>query len=257
MNKVHCPNCGAVLPAKNINIQTMMAVCAVCNTVFQFDADTLVKTKRQKLKAPDNIQVSEQDDRLEVSYHYRDHLGTIEIISIIACGVVMLMSLIGTALLLPRLPLVGLALLAVPLFTLYLMLAAIFNEVRVVIDAQQVRCRERPLYSFYNRTFERDTVVRAYSRADTAHGEHSINRQHVMLLLHDGQEKRLVQYTQPYLAAYIVQLLNTVLLEEDDADALVSPVSDPLSDTPDGEIDPEWLAVGDDGELIRRDRRGT
>jgi hypothetical protein len=67
---LNCPNCGAEIPAENINIQKMAALCSTCNHVFAFSADsgTGPKYKRRKLKKPRRLTLEGEGDRLEMSY---------------------------------------------------------------------------------------------------------------------------------------------------------------------------------------------
>jgi hypothetical protein len=52
--KIKCPACGAPVPAENINIQTMSAVCTECDNVFRFEAYTDHSPQR-KVKPPTQI----------------------------------------------------------------------------------------------------------------------------------------------------------------------------------------------------------
>ena len=65
--QVNCPNCGEKLPAENINIQKMTAVCPACDTVFSFDlpAD---KAKRRKVKQPAKLNLRDDNDRLQMEF---------------------------------------------------------------------------------------------------------------------------------------------------------------------------------------------
>jgi hypothetical protein len=67
--ELKCRNCGAPIPAENINIQEMLAVCPACNHVFEFDRGAVArKTKHRIPKRPARLHVYEEDDQLELSY---------------------------------------------------------------------------------------------------------------------------------------------------------------------------------------------
>jgi len=52
--KLNCPNCGEPIPADQINIQQMAAVCPNCDTVFSFQPPS-EKSKRRKIKQPAHL----------------------------------------------------------------------------------------------------------------------------------------------------------------------------------------------------------
>ncbi len=64
--QVTCPNCGETVPAEHINIQQMVAVCPVCDSVFSFDAPA-EKTKRRKVKQPEGLTLYDGDP-LEMAF---------------------------------------------------------------------------------------------------------------------------------------------------------------------------------------------
>lgn len=63
MQQLNCPNCGATVPAENINIQALMAVCSQCDTVFRFDTavEVATKAKRRKVHKPQHLQFHDGD----------------------------------------------------------------------------------------------------------------------------------------------------------------------------------------------------
>ena len=65
--QITCPQCGAHIPAENINIQQMVAVCPECNTVFEFASPCSQKSKIRKVKQPQKISVEDTND-LKISF---------------------------------------------------------------------------------------------------------------------------------------------------------------------------------------------
>jgi hypothetical protein len=67
--ELKCPNCGALIPAENINIQELLAVCSQCNHIFEFNRSVVArKRKPTDLNPPKRLRIYEEDDRLELSY---------------------------------------------------------------------------------------------------------------------------------------------------------------------------------------------
>lgn len=56
-----CIDCAESIPAENINVQDLVAVCPACDTVFRFNLDE-DKPKNRKIKAPERVTV--YDDAL-------------------------------------------------------------------------------------------------------------------------------------------------------------------------------------------------
>lgn len=63
-----CPECGETIPANNINVQKLIAVCPACAAVFPFDLPH-DHPKRRKVKPPQDMRIDEDDDRLHLVFH--------------------------------------------------------------------------------------------------------------------------------------------------------------------------------------------
>lgn len=67
--QIKCPQCGALIPAENINIQEMLAKCSECHHVFAFNRSAIArKSAPRKLKPPKRMFLQERDAGLELSY---------------------------------------------------------------------------------------------------------------------------------------------------------------------------------------------
>lgn len=76
--KLLCPNCQTPIPARNVNVQTMTAVCEACDSVFQFEPSALVgQVKRHKQAKPTHFTVR-QGDTWSVEYVWRKGWGALE-----------------------------------------------------------------------------------------------------------------------------------------------------------------------------------
>ena len=74
--KITCRNCGATIPAANINIQKMVALCTECNNVFALDQHTFArKSKRVIPKRPPRVTLHTHDDDDHLALSYRMVLG--------------------------------------------------------------------------------------------------------------------------------------------------------------------------------------
>lgn len=250
MDKLHCVNCDAPIPAKNVNIQTMMAVCEQCDTVFKFDESVVSKAKRAKLKAPPNFTVTEDEDSLEISYLYREHLGAGEMAVMFFAAIGLLVSgfvvIAAKGILAPTL-IMG----AVALFCIYLLAAFIFDRAHITIDDDTISHIEKPIYGFSNRTFDRDEVEKVYCKPVDANQLNNSDAYYsVVLAMADGSEGKLIQYTQRNIAFYIERMLNQ-RLNADAALQYAEPDAASLESAED-EISLDDLLIGDDGEVLSR-----
>jgi DNA-directed RNA polymerase subunit M/transcription elongation factor TFIIS len=67
--ELKCPNCGEFIPAENINIQEMVALCSECQHVFAFTRRAIArKTKRRIPPQPERVHAHVDDGGLELSY---------------------------------------------------------------------------------------------------------------------------------------------------------------------------------------------
>lgn len=258
MDKLHCVNCDAPIPAKNVNIQTMMAVCEQCDTVFKFDESVVSKAKRAKLKAPPNFTVTEDEESLEISYLYRQHIGGMEGVVIFFCLVGLLISAGGLiavkGALAPTL-IMG----AVALFCSYIVAAFALDRSTITIDDDTISHIEKPLYGFSNRTFNREEVEKVYCKAVDANQLNNSDAYYsVVLEMADGSEGKLLQYARRNIAFYIERMLNQRI----NADAVADAVADPALhgtepdatalESAEDELTLDDLLIGDDGEVLSR-----
>lgn len=147
--RLNCPNCGEAMPAENINIQEMVAVCPACDTVFPFEAPEQ-KTKRRKVKQPDGLTLHD-GAVLEMEFRTNWRLDRSE-------------EFVGTAAFSGSFSFVALIMLAaalqgeMPLVfpLLFGMVAAVadyslatllWNKTHITMDDQQITIRRKPLPS--------------------------------------------------------------------------------------------------------------
>lgn len=69
--QLQCPNCNKIVPAENINIQQMAAVCPHCDAVFRFDLSEPEKDqpmRRRKVKQPQRLQLNDDEHHLHMAF---------------------------------------------------------------------------------------------------------------------------------------------------------------------------------------------
>lgn len=263
MDKLHCVNCGATIPAKNVNIHSMMAVCEACDTVFKFDETVVVgKTKREKVKTPQNFAVTEDEDSgLEISYLFREHFGSSEWAAVIFgfIGLIFSISIVlATRGVMPPLLIFG----GVVLFCLWVLVSYLINRAHITINDDSVQFFETPIYGFSNRKFDREDLVRVYCKPVDANELNNADAYFsVVLVYDDGSERKLIHYTQRDIAFYIQRMLTRHLgmdaIAESPSPILQEDESvDNIGDSAEDDLPLDALLFGDDGEVRSRNHRG-
>lgn len=225
--QLKCPNCGQSIPARQINVQKLIAVCDNCDAVFNVDAGALPTPgrKRRKVPQPERFQVVEEDGRLEMRYLFREHMGWLEYVvggiftAMALAGIVGLGVLLASGMLLGTLPL-----LAVIGLLGYMIGTIVVNEAEMILDDTTLTYREQPLFMFANKQVERSEIARVYAKPGELSGNPSDDYYNIMVQMPDGTEKTLVQYARRDIATYTVQMLEEYL--NADAEALESPFVD-------------------------------
>ena len=253
--QLKCPNCGQVIPARQINVQKLIAVCDHCDAVFNVDAGALPTPgrKRRKVPQPERFQVVEEDGRLEMRYFFREHLGWLEYVvgglfAVLALGgVVGLGALLASGTLLLMLPVLA------GIVVLVYLLASIFvNEGELILDEMTLAYREGPLFMFADKAIDRSEVVRVYATPAKLSDNPLDDYYNIMVQLPDNTEKTLVQYARRDIAAYMVQMVEEYLSA--DADALESPfVEEAGSDSVPAEGEVMAAPATDDADLSLED----
>jgi hypothetical protein len=222
--QLKCVNCGATIPAKQINVQKLMAVCQHCDAVFSIEDmagttalhESSVKQKRRKTSQPDKVNVREENGNLSIDYHVRDKLGWLEIVF----GIILLV--IG----------VPLGILSLSLFTAanflasfivfllaivcFFFLSSLFvNTLEVTADDNHFTYKESPIYVFAHKQIERaDVVGFRTEQANLANNSHD-DYYNIYAQLVDGDEVPFIQYLQRPVAYFIHQMLEDYVISPD------------------------------------------
>jgi hypothetical protein len=215
---LHCPNCGAEIPAENINIQKMAALCSACNHVFAFSADsgTGPKHKRRKLKKPKRLSLEGEGDRLEISYlRVLDQNAYGALAGIGFAALIFTMGFLAV-LLSPDVPKGTLIVPAVFMIPLWYIIAVILTTVtRITADRESVAIKTGPL-PFPNtdaKSLDSDDIIRVFCEetADSQKNQSGTRYYRISAELVDGSQVTLLGSLPQEYAFYITQALEAHL----------------------------------------------
>ena len=72
--QIVCESCGAVVPADNLNLERMVAMCVACDAVFAFQVDAAPR-RRENIARPEKLQVERRGDETVVRRSWRSPLA--------------------------------------------------------------------------------------------------------------------------------------------------------------------------------------
>jgi hypothetical protein len=263
--QLNCPNCGAAIPARQINIQHLVAVCESCDAVFGVDADTLpsAKQKRRKVPQPEKMTVTEEDGKLNITILWRENLGWLEGLLAIIVGAFIIAGMVGFSSFIVN----GQWLLTPPAllfiaFFVYLLATFFVNRAEISLDADSLTYYDRPLRTYFW-DVEMDTreianvSVQSYDMSQNPKDDYG----KVLAQMENGTQKTIIDVVRQPQAEFIAQVLNEYIM--DAARARENPFADDhetATFTTDGEIpaaeaDDEPPVALDD--LLREDRENT
>ncbi len=224
--KVSCPNCGAGVPSRNINIQEMLGVCEQCDSVFR-----LRLGRKRKAQPPPNFEVMDlPDGGVHIHYGWGKTLGVGEQAGMAFYG------LIIVALAVAGLP----AMLSGEIFggLVFFMLAALMGLgfALVMLNGSDIRLTEdeislthRPV-QLGRRHFDRADIARVVAKP-SGMNQNAYGYYAVMLQRHDGSELPLMDSVRRELAFFIAQTLDEALQNTSEND---SPFVDLVDDVQGG-----------------------
>ena len=144
---LNCPNCGEQISADNVNIQKMVAVCSVCDTVFQFDTPQ-AKIKRRKVKQPSNLMLNESES-LHMAFRTNFRLDKDESFissAIMSFALTFVTILVTTEFVVGGVPLIlPLGFIIVTLCLYYWLASIVFNKTDIVMDDERITVSRQPL----------------------------------------------------------------------------------------------------------------
>lgn len=249
MDKLHCVNCGVPIPAKNVNIQTMMAVCERCDTVFEFNKTVVSKEKHERVEAP-LTPIETPDGGFEVRYLHSDFFGNPDYVSLLMCVLIILVGgffavfgawanrseIKGGE---PVIIFFG----GAALICAYIFVGYCINRCHISMDKQYVKYFETPLPRFTNCEFSRNEIKIIYCKPIHPNQlDNPGSNYRLVLVLDDDIERVLIQSARRDIAFYMQQLLTERLYGKAKAN-----VDEPHT--------LDELLLGDDGEVYPRTKQ--
>lgn len=234
-SKLKCPNCGAPIPGKNINIQKMAAVCESCDSVFAFDNlptrthDFTQAHKNKRVPKPANAILTQHDNEMSLKIPWS--IKTEAKVNLVIMGIWLAIALV--------IPLIGFMAgeIGIPLmigalmgaFPAYYFLSVFVNSTQVRIENGILIHEATPLYmpGAGKKQIPLDEIVRIYAEPSHYYGlmqqDISLIRREdmyydIMVELTDGSRVRLTDFFHYSHAFYIVQEVENYLHEESNAD---------------------------------------
>lgn len=219
--RLTCPNCDTTIPAANINVQTMVAVCPTCDTVFSFQAPGTAappsKSKRLRVRIPPHVSINQDGDQLDLHYGWWERYGSGKYV-VVAVSMITVMWLLlvvtpgvisGTSSLI-SVPLVMLAL--VMLLVVYMPIALVVNQTSFTVDGEHLSIRHRPLpWGFVQRRWRVEEVDFVEARLSGVPDRYNNPMQNLYVIRRDGVAFRLMTQVDYDSAQVITRAINDYL----------------------------------------------
>lgn len=173
--KLNCIKCAAEIPAENMNLDRMVAKCAVCNSVFSFEDElgggrVTAAVKRLDAPQPQNVRVENWGGQLTIQWRW----FTLKIVLATIFALFwngMMFSLVGSMITdIPErgleavFPFIFFPHIWVGFYLIYYVLAGYINQTRMIVDGQTIRIQHGPLPWIGNKTLDSSDVVQLYTK---------------------------------------------------------------------------------------------
>jgi hypothetical protein len=212
--QLKCSHCSALIPAENINIQELVALCNECQHVFGFSKSVVArKTKHRRLEPPKRVRVHEDDEHLELSYWLVFGPGpkfgiVMSVIAIVAYAAMFIAAWKGNS---PAPPLLVLGLLVV----LFAYLEAVFltttTSISVDVDELTVASGPLPFPIKDDKTLSVHDVARVFFQRTTESWPPFVPTHNVYAELRDGEIVPVVTSLPREYARYMAYTLDDYL----------------------------------------------
>jgi hypothetical protein len=259
---LNCPNCGASIPALDINIHEMAAVCAACGHVFYFKGELPTrKAKPRKVKHPQQVRIKENDEQLDLSFgsvNWKQPNPLLIMLSIFA----VVFSLVYVAGINdPTVETEGLFFLTLLVSSLWYVVAtmlALRTRISMGTDAliRSIRSPFLLSLSLDEKTLQWDDISQVFcEETEQSKQAESLDRYyHVYLLFADGRRSVFLRSIPQDYAFYVAQLIEERLQPGEDAVILTG--NEFEDDSEQSEDNPqqlsELLAQADESENARQ-----
>jgi hypothetical protein len=170
--KLNCIKCGAEIPAENMNLDRMVAKCAVCNSVFSFDQEfssraVVARQPQFDVPQPERVKVENGNGVLTIRLSWFTYkILFFTLFAIFWNG--FMFSMVGglffsdagpgslVVFLFPHFW-IGLAL-------IYYVLTGYINETRVTVDGSRLTVRHGPLPFWGNKEISTHDILQLYTK---------------------------------------------------------------------------------------------
>lgn len=250
-----CPECGAQVPAENVNIQEMVAVCPSCDMVFKIDLSdpTVEKAKRRKVKRPQPLSILADDaNHLHMAFRTNFRLDKHEtflssaILSVVFTSLTIMFINIYAAE--PDLPfMLPLGFGTAALFAYYVLGLIAFNKTHIIMDDDSVRVSRKPLPNILREDHQVSlhgaVAIRCEETEASIKHNYDTPRYRVWAEMADGRRKTIIMDVTEEYAYYIARRLDERLHEDVSISADTSRLMDEGDIIDEGQFDEQ--SVGD------------
>ena len=259
--KITCRDCGATIPAANINIQQMVALCENCNNVFALDQHKFArKSKRVIPKRPPRVKLHTQVDDDHLALSYRLALGPGPKLGLFATSVgsgvltIMLIGMSRNSATGGEILFVGLLLLCI----LYLLAIIITTTTTISADDETLRISTGPLPFPVSddKTLNLREIRRVYVRQTVETFSGGVPANNVYAEMNDSRRVPIVTSLPYDYAHYLALLLDDYLHTSAEISELTAADFDDVFDA-ESVPDNGHLATALDGELSPPDRHAN
>jgi hypothetical protein len=173
--KLNCPKCAAEIPAENMNLDRMVAKCAVCNSVFSFDKEfttpaVLSRQAQFDVPQPERVKMENENGVLTIRLSwFSTRVIFMTLFALFWNGI--MLSVAGGGLL--NFIMNGSAGMLfifvtphfwVGLIAIYFVLAGYINETRVTVDNGRLTVRHGPLPYWGNKEMATSDILQLYTK---------------------------------------------------------------------------------------------
>jgi hypothetical protein len=218
--KLNCPECGTPIPAENINIQKMAAVCPNCGAVFQFEP-AQAKAKRRKVHQPQNLELHDTDERLQMAFRTNWRLsqnGDFLSSALLGFSFTFITVLLLSAYSAPEISSTGTTWFIPAVFALlslvfyYRTATVAYNKTHIEMDDEKISVSRKPIPSLFDQDNDVRlagvTVIRYEETPVSKKEGYDLPRYNVWAETGDGSRRIIVKDVIEEYAVFISQRLN-------------------------------------------------
>lgn len=219
--KLYCPKCSEEIPAKNINVERMVAKCHVCDSIFSF-ADKFPKPNSLKIidtPQPAHIYMDDTGNLLLRWSWLNKQIIPPTIFTFIWGALVSPIILGGLLAFLlgdwSEVVFFAAPLLAITLSLVYYLLVTYLNKTSVVVDDAHVSVKHGPLPWLRNKNIDATQVIQAYTKQVFPQRNRKVQYE-VYVILKNGEHVQLLSgLNTPEHALFVEQEIEHTLGIED------------------------------------------